>query len=823
MSGMRKPLDWSSLYPLQAHLDASSTNKKLTAQWGSQDPVDTPSSNPSTLVPALRFMGKFARAFPLVFLAPILPRVIFLVAELLQPLAIQRMVEFVSDEQSIDAQRPWALVAGISLLYIVLAASNAVFYYHVNRSVLAFRAAAVSTIFQRMLEEESFATATDVSSASVSPATLMSVDIERIVEALQLVHDLWAAFPTIGAGCWLLYQRVGIAVVPCVGSIVLTLATTSVLARPIAARQKRWADATSERVEFTSAFLSNLRSITLSCYQSYFQRSSSGLRSMETEAVRGYYSRLLLIATFAIGAPLNATFVTFVSAWGLAKAGLIEQLTTATIFSALAIVQILGEPLSTIGQRAPVVFGATASMARIGEYLDRGAAREREQEKEYATPPSITTLCSAIDQQLGTRSSSASLRVLHLVGSGATGKTTAIRSVLQHYRKRLSIGYAAQQTALFESASIRDNIRLALSTGAGSEEAFDPRLAACVTFCCLDQDLQGLDDGLHTPISILSGGQKQRVALARALYSHAPLLVLDDVVSAQDAVTAATILHKLYVAEAPILSGRLILYASHSINRYDRSEGTFLARRQDSRTFTIEALPLEQIAAISAAAALDVSGSKTEERAQEPHASKAEAMADNVPHASHLGLRPYRFYLGLSPRISVTIFVVSCLVTVGGHFGLQFVLQQWASFGPEGSLPRPKLYISLMALIIVVANVSMYICLHAHMIGTTATTGLRIHNRCMAAVLSSSKAIEFSPHQLINRFTRDMFIIDYEFPFALLNTCISCVVIAAQLATLVAALPIFGAMVPVIAAAVYLVQLLYLVSKAEGRYMRVSC
>ncbi|PWN18573.1 P-loop containing nucleoside triphosphate hydrolase protein [Microstroma glucosiphilum] len=827
ISGMRRPLEWSNLYPLQAHLDASSANEKLTAQWQGQNSYPPPSTGPATVGPALRFMAKFARAFPLVFLAPILPRIIYLVTELLQPLAIDRMVDFVSDEGSIDAQRPWALVAGVSLLYLVLAASNAVFYYHVNRAVLAFRAAAVSTIFQRMIEEETFATDSDSSSAPVSPATLMSVDIERVVEALQLVHDLWAAFPTMGVSFWLLYQRVGLAVVPCIGTIVLTLTTTSVLARPIAARQKRWSDATAERVDFTSSFLLNLKSITLGCYQSYFQRRSSSLRSAETEAVKGYYARLLLIATLAISASLNTTFVTFASAWALAKAGLIEQLTTASIFSALAIIQIIGGPLASIGQQAPVVFGATSSMARIGEYLDRGAAREREKAREHAMPSSVSIICSAIDQHVGKQSSASSIRVVHLVGGGATGKTTALRSVLQRYRQKFSIAYAAQRTALFESASIRDNIKFALSAGAAqganrSDEA-DPRLAACITLCCLDKDIQGLDEGIDTPISTLSGGQKQRVALARALYSHAPLLVLDDVVSAQDAITAATILHNLYIAPSPILSGRLMLYASHSINRYDGSGGTFLARRDGDQVFTIESLQLDQIAAISAAQALSLNtGNSKESTVGESDAPRSSAMVNEAPHSSRLGLRPYRFFLTLSPRLGVTVFVVTSLMAVGCHFGLRFVLQQWASLTPAGSLPQPGLYIPLMAAILLGANVTLFVSLQAHMVGTSPTTGLRIHNRCMATVLSSVKAIEFSPHQVINRFARDLFIVDYEFPLALLDTFINGLVIVAELATLVAALPVFGAVIPVIVAAVYLVQLLYLRSSRQVRSMELE-
>jgi ATP-binding cassette subfamily B multidrug efflux pump len=61
----------------------------------------------------------------------------------------------------------------------------------------------------------------------------------------------------------------------------------------------------------------------------------------------------------------------------------------------------------------------------------------------------------------------------------------------------------------------------------------------------LDEMLR-LPDGLDTVVGErgvqLSGGQKQRVALARALAWQAPVLLLDDPISAVDARTEAAIL-----------------------------------------------------------------------------------------------------------------------------------------------------------------------------------------------------------------------------------------------------------------------------------------
>ncbi len=60
----------------------------------------------------------------------------------------------------------------------------------------------------------------------------------------------------------------------------------------------------------------------------------------------------------------------------------------------------------------------------------------------------------------------------------------------------------------------------------------------------------------------LSGGQRQRVAIARALLADAPLLLLDDALSAVDTDTEARILAHLRQARL----GRTVIIVSHRIS-----------------------------------------------------------------------------------------------------------------------------------------------------------------------------------------------------------------------------------------------------------------
>ena len=82
----------------------------------------------------------------------------------------------------------------------------------------------------------------------------------------------------------------------------------------------------------------------------------------------------------------------------------------------------------------------------------------------------------------------------------------------------------------------------------------------------LDADLAEFPDGAATRVGergvTLSGGQKQRTALARAISADAPILLLDDALSAVDARTEADILAGL----RRVLRGRTSIVVSHRIS-----------------------------------------------------------------------------------------------------------------------------------------------------------------------------------------------------------------------------------------------------------------
>jgi ATP-binding cassette subfamily B protein len=124
---------------------------------------------------------------------------------------------------------------------------------------------------------------------------------------------------------------------------------------------------------------------------------------------------------------------------------------------------------------------------------------------------------------------------------------------------RAGVAMVPQETFLF-SQTIADNILL------GRAEATRAEVEKAAEMAGLSEDLAGFPKGLDTLVGergiTLSGGQKQRVALARALLRNAPVLLLDDSLSAVDTQTEERILSNL----RRVFHGRTVFLVSHRIS-----------------------------------------------------------------------------------------------------------------------------------------------------------------------------------------------------------------------------------------------------------------
>jgi ATP-binding cassette subfamily B multidrug efflux pump len=131
---------------------------------------------------------------------------------------------------------------------------------------------------------------------------------------------------------------------------------------------------------------------------------------------------------------------------------------------------------------------------------------------------------------------------------------------------RKHLVYATQEASLF-SEPIRDNI-------AATETITDQQLNQVSQWVDITDEVTSLPEGFETWLGErgvnLSGGQKQRIALARALVRAENVLILDDSLSAVDAVTERVILDhlrgSLQSQRDPSLPPLTLILISHRIS-----------------------------------------------------------------------------------------------------------------------------------------------------------------------------------------------------------------------------------------------------------------
>jgi len=151
---------------------------------------------------------------------------------------------------------------------------------------------------------------------------------------------------------------------------------------------------------------------------------------------------------------------------------------------------------------------------------------------------------------------------LAVIGRTGNGKSTMVNLLLHLYQTkrgmifidgtdindislkslRENIAYVPQDNFLF-SDTLKSNIAF------GTDDAKMEEIVRATKTACIHDNIIAFPDGYETIVGergvTLSGGQKQRSSIARAIKKNAPILILDDALSAVDTDTEEQILHNL--------------------------------------------------------------------------------------------------------------------------------------------------------------------------------------------------------------------------------------------------------------------------------------
>lgn len=174
---------------------------------------------------------------------------------------------------------------------------------------------------------------------------------------------------------------------------------------------------------------------------------------------------------------------------------------------------------------------------------------------------------------------------LAIIGRTGNGKSTLVNLLLHLYNTkpgmllidgkdintiplktlRENIGYVPQDNFLF-SDTLKSNIAF------GAEDEDMGAIISATQAACIHENIVQFPDGYETIVGergvTLSGGQKQRSSIARALMKNAPILILDDALSAVDTDTEEHILHNLKKNRA----GKTTILIAHRISTIQNAD-----------------------------------------------------------------------------------------------------------------------------------------------------------------------------------------------------------------------------------------------------------
>src|SRR3989449_10583123 len=150
------------------------------------------------------------------------------------------------------------------------------------------------------------------------------------------------------------------------------------------------------------------------------------------------------------------------------------------------------------------------------------------------------------------------------------------------FELRRNIGIVFQESALFDSLTVRENVAFRLMEEHDlSEEEIERRVREALSFVELEHTVDMFP-------SELSGGMRRRVAIARAIIAQPEILLYDSPTGGLDPVTSTTII-ELIVKQRDVYKTSSLL-VSHRL----QDAFTMATHQFDTRTNQLRALPKGQ-------------------------------------------------------------------------------------------------------------------------------------------------------------------------------------------------------------------------------------
>uniref|UniRef100_A0A8B9QIT3 Multidrug resistance-associated protein 1 n=1 Tax=Apteryx owenii TaxID=8824 RepID=A0A8B9QIT3_APTOW len=347
---------------------------------------------------------------------------------------------------------------------------------------------------------------------------LMSADTQQLMELTVNLNLLWSAPFQILMAIIFLWQELGPSVLAGVAVLLLVIPINALIA----------------------AKVKSLKILKLYAWEPSYQKKVMSIREREVDVLKssGY------LATYSMLTLTCIPFMVSLAAFGVFFHVDEENVLTASkVFTSISLFNILRLPLFDLPCCSFLFTATDHAVGFIGASF----------RWDKSGLPVLKNLNVSIPE-------GSLVAVVGQVGSGKSSFLSAILGEMEKLEGTGSVAYVSQQ-AWIQNAILQENILFGSNLNR-------PYYEQVLKSCALLPDLEQLPNGDQTEIGErgvnISGGQKQRVSLARAVYSNADLYLLDDPLSAVDVHVGKHLFEKL-IGPSGLLKSKTRILVTHNL------------------------------------------------------------------------------------------------------------------------------------------------------------------------------------------------------------------------------------------------------------------
>ncbi|KAJ5513392.1 hypothetical protein N7463_002944 [Penicillium fimorum] len=837
LSGYSKVLSVNDLYPLDGAMDPTRLHEKFSRHLDMAKIKGDKFGLTKVLMRTL--IGSL--------LLPIIPRLALFGFSFAQPLFIEGLLDYLSQDK-LNPNVGYGFIGASFFIYSGIAISWAFYRYYHHR---------MRTMLRSILVTETFIAATKarIGADDSAALTLMSTDIERIRIGFRQLHDIWASLIQVALCAWMLDSRLGVVFVVPIVVVVLCFFGLVILMNFIGKAQRRWMSLVQKRVGLTATVISSMKNLKISGLSSSMSTFVQKLRVEELMA--GVQYRKIYIGAALLGfIPL---LISPALTFAFTQNG--NQLDSSKVFTSLSFLTLMTQPLSQIFQSIPEVISGLACIGRIQAFLE---CETREDFRNVVSSFEKSSEKESINRELSSESEviienanfgweenkfvledinakipkSSLTLVVGPIGSGKSTLCKALLGEIPFHQGRVTLGARdsvgfCDQTAFMLNGTIKENI-------IGFSPVNEGRYAQVVEATALAFDFNTLPQGDETNVGSdgisLSGGQKQRISLARALYLQTHFLILDDVFSGLDADTEEQVFRKVFGPEG-LLKRRqtTALLCTHSIRHLQAADYVIAlegGRINEQGTFNalmagdgyVHRLGLKGPESETTSGELSVENSAQESSSPVDKIKEAKLpVAPNMDASRQVGdgtvYKQYIKSMGWLLAGSAVSFAV-----LWGFF-LNFSTI-WLTYWVNDVKSQPPAHSSaywagIYALFQICALISLFLLGASIWIVSMKRAGANLHEDILKTLFQAP--LRFFTQTDIgvttNLFSQDLNLIDTELPDATVTTLFSITQVVGQMAVMLTSSPYLAVAFPFLATLLYVLQKFYLRTSRQLRLL----